>query len=204
MARLLTAIVSSNIAKESVGSNRRLKRTIATSRSDDNRNESSRTENHELPASGNRRDRLGVHSILRCGTTAARYRHAFSYSGRSHRSRQRREPNCPRRVGPQGVQDFGLRAEVEVPAAQSRATGISGLISGPCAGSGRTIWATIKRWRPSGKPPSCHMGNASTVVPRDHELGRAPLTRGVGLVHSSRIRSNQRSAARKGSPRRSR
>src|SRR4029077_3651126 len=37
------------------------------------------------------------------------------------------------------------------------------------------------------KPPSCHMGNVSTVVPRNHELGRAPLTRGVGLVHSSRI-----------------
>jgi hypothetical protein len=39
-AELLAAIASSNIAKECVGSNRQLKRTIATSRSDDNRDES--------------------------------------------------------------------------------------------------------------------------------------------------------------------
>jgi hypothetical protein len=43
-AELLTAIVSSNFAKECVGSNRLLKRTIATSRSDDNRDESRRTD----------------------------------------------------------------------------------------------------------------------------------------------------------------
>jgi hypothetical protein len=41
-AELLTAIASSNFAKECVGSNRLLKRTIATSRSDDNRDESRR------------------------------------------------------------------------------------------------------------------------------------------------------------------
>jgi hypothetical protein len=44
-AELLTVIVSSNIAKECVGSNRQLKRTIATSRSDDNPDESRRTKN---------------------------------------------------------------------------------------------------------------------------------------------------------------
>ena len=116
-----------------------------------------------------------------------------------------REPNWPRRVGPQRVQDFGLCAEVEVPAVRK---------AGPRASRGSSPALVLAPGERSGrrssvgdllaKPPSCHMGNASTVVPRDHELGRAPLTRGVGLVHSSRIRSNQRSAARKGSPRRSR
>jgi len=72
--------------------------------------------------------------------------------------------------------------------AQSRATGISGLNSGPCAAA-----PGERSGRRSGvgdllaRPPSCHRGNASTAVPRDHELGRAPLTRGVGLVHPSRI-----------------
>jgi hypothetical protein len=72
--------------------------------------------------------------------------------------------------------------------AQSRATGISGLISGPCAAApGERSGRRSSVGDLLAKPPSCHMGNASTVVPRDHELGRAPLTRGVGLVHSSRI-----------------
>ena len=72
--------------------------------------------------------------------------------------------------------------------AQSRATGISGLISGPCAAApGERSGRRSSVGDLLAKPPSCHVGNASTVVPRDHELGRAPLTRGVGLVHSSRI-----------------
>ena len=88
--------------------------------------------------------------------------------------------------------------------AQSRATGISGFIAGPCAAApGERSGRRSSVGDLLAKPPSCPMGNASTVVPRDHELGRAPLTRGVGLVHSSRI-SVHRSAARKGSPRRSR
>ena len=72
--------------------------------------------------------------------------------------------------------------------AQIRATGISGLISGPCAAApGERSGRRSSVGDLLAKPPGCHMGNASTVVPRAHELGRAPLTRGVGLVHSSRI-----------------
>lgn len=81
-----------------------------------------------------------------------------------------------------------MRAEVEVPAARKAGPRASRGSPRPlCCSYGRTIWATIKRWRLLAKPPSCHMGNASTALPRDHELGRAPLTRGVGLIHSSRI-----------------
>jgi hypothetical protein len=106
-----------------------------------------------------------------------------SPSAKTNRSHQLRY------VGPQRVQDFGLRAAVEGSgSAQSRATGISGLISGPCAAApGERSGRRSSVGDLLAKPPSCHMGNASTVVPRDHELGRAPLTRGVGLVHSSRI-----------------
>ena len=65
---------------------------------------------------------------------------------------------------------------------------VSRLISGPCAAApGERSGRRSSVGDLLAKPPSCHMGNASTVVPRDHELGRAPLTRRVGLVHSSRI-----------------
>src|SRR4051812_13580408 len=72
--------------------------------------------------------------------------------------------------------------------AHSRATGISGLISGPCAAApGERSGRRSSVGDLLAKPPSCHTGNASTVVPRDHGLGRPPLTGGAALVHPSRI-----------------
>ena len=60
--------------------------------------------------------------------------------------------NSPRRVGPQRVQDFGLRAESRFPQRAKPGHGHLGAHLRPlCCSSGRTIWATIKRWRPSGK-----------------------------------------------------